>query len=540
MQKLSTLWLLCLISLTSTAQISLVKPFSPCCGIGPFESMGNYFLFNAEGNLWRSDGTTAGTTFVANVQLPRFSWRCRIGNTLYFYMDNARELWKTDGTAAGTQLVKVLGPGFSGPLVAVNGLLVFGFTTAATGTELWRSDGTEAGTHMIVDLLPGAGSGYGYVSPQAAVQNGFFYFLGPSAPTNVPYIDWRATLYRTDGTSAGTTQVLNGGFEPYGMNAQNGRLVYRAYQPTSYTCQGTAYTDYTPVLMKVENDVASILKRPADVRPFGNPGCPLAPIGSTFLNTVQFVNSGSYQYFRTQTETSGGQSPGYNIWRTDGTTNGTIPLTNYPANSTEGPNGNARYMWDAFSRSDYSFSNLAYFPIKSDMSGVELWRSDGTAAGTSLLRDIYPSADSDPVVARTVNGLTYFFATDPNNGYELWRTDGTNAGTQLVQNLNPGTGGQPGSDGIALGHRFYFNGTNGSVHGLYTTLACTEMASQKDGDWNDPSVWSCNRVPMATDPVTVNHAITIPANYSANAQRVVFNSSGLLIYGADGRLHLGQ
>lgn len=540
MLKLLLFWPLCLINLTVTAQTSLVRQFSPCCGVGQFESMGNYFLFNAEGNLWRSDGTTSGTTLVkSGLSFQNdATLRRRIGNTIYFWV--GADLWKTDGTPAGTVLVRTVEGSIRGPLVNVNGLLIFGINTSATGTELWRSDGTEAGTFLITDLLPGTADGYAYVSPPTAVLNGHFYFLGPPTPTGVPNIGSRATLYRTDGTAAGTTLVANGGFEPYGMNAQNGRLVYRAYQPTSFTCQGTAYVDYTNVLMKVENGVAGILKRPADVHPFGSQGCPLTPIGGTFSNTVQFVNSGSYQYFRAQTETPAGQSPGYNIWRTDGTTSGTIPLTNFPANSADGPIGAARYMWDSFSRSDFGFGNLAYFPIKSDMSGVELWRSDGTTTGTYLLKDINPLGGSDPVVFRTVNNTTYFLASEPTNGYELWQTDGTNGGTQLVQNLNPGGGGQTGNDGIALGQSFYFYGTDGNFYGLYTTLTCTNMVSQKAGNWDDPAVWSCNRIPGTTDAVTVNHALTIPASYLANAQQISYGFGGRLIYSAKGQLRLGQ
>src|SRR4030095_1414049 len=76
-----------------------------------------------------------------------------------------------------------------------------------------------------------------------------------------------------------------------------------------------------------------------------------------------------------------------------------------------------------------------------------------------LVKDINPGTDgSDAAAFVRLNGLAYFRATDGSHGYELWRTDGTEAGTELVIDLNPGPfNGFP--DGIAaLNGRLYFNG----------------------------------------------------------------------------------
>lgn len=45
------------------------------------------------------------------------------------------------------------------------------------------------------------------------------------------------------------------------------------------------------------------------------------------------------------------------------------------------------------------------------------------------------------------------------------------------------------------------------------TVPCTQMISVKTGAWNDPTVWSCNRIPTATDNITIEtgHIVTIPA-----------------------------
>lgn len=66
------------------------------------------------------------------------------------------------------------------------------------------------------------------------------------------------------------------------------------------------------------------------------------------------------------------------------------------------------------------------------------------------------------------------------------------------------------------------------------------LYSLKNGNWNDPTVWSCNRIPVGTDHVQVKHQITVPANVQAHAQKVEFDLNRKLIYGANARLLLSQ
>ncbi len=76
------------------------------------------------------------------------------------------------------------------------------------------------------------------------------------------------------------------------------------------------------------------------------------------------------------------------------------------------------------------------------MNGSELWKSDGTAAGTVLVKDIRQGGSSSvPQFLTNVNGTLYFSANDGVKGSELWKSDGTVAGTVLVQDLNPGSNG---------------------------------------------------------------------------------------------------
>ena len=97
-----------------------------------------------------------------------------------------------------------------------------------------------------------------------------------------------------------------------------------------------------------------------------------------------------------------------------------------------------------------------FFAANDGTNGRELWKSDGTAAGTALVKDIYPGTSryydywggyrdypnsSYPSNLTNVNGTLFFTANDGTNGRELWKSDGTAAGTVLVKDINPGSAG---------------------------------------------------------------------------------------------------
>src|SRR5436309_6950097 len=74
--------------------------------------------------------------------------------------------------------------------------------------------------------------------------------------------------------------------------------------------------------------------------------------------------------------------------------------------------------------------------------GLELWKTDGTAAGTALVKDVCPGDCWAMIHSYAVwNGVLYFGADDGVHGQELWRSDGTAAGTTLVADLHPGMPG---------------------------------------------------------------------------------------------------
>lgn len=79
-----------------------------------------------------------------------------------------------------------------------------------------------------------------------------------------------------------------------------------------------------------------------------------------------------------------------------------------------------------------TLSGTLYFTA-GDAAGFELWKSNGTSAGTVRVKDIAPGSGSSlPSRMTNVNGTVYFTAHDAVQGKSLWKSDGTAAGTVLL------------------------------------------------------------------------------------------------------------
>src|SRR4029078_3756905 len=82
-----------------------------------------------------------------------------------------------------------------------------------------------------------------------------------------------------------------------------------------------------------------------------------------------------------------------------------------------------------------------FFTAQDGTHGEELWTSDGTRAGTVLVKDINRDTASDdrsaPSPLTGVGARFFFAADDGTHGRELWTSDGTRAGTVLVKDINP-------------------------------------------------------------------------------------------------------
>src|SRR6266516_4167319 len=137
---------------------------------------------------------------------------------------------------------------------------------------------------------------------------------------------------------------------------------------------------------------------------------------------------------------------GIELWKTDGTANGTSLVKDINLGA-----GNSFPGGSGLFPSEFVFFNGAWFFSADDgMSGTELWKSDGTPGGTVQVKDINSTssgASSSPRGFTVFNNALYFSADDGGNGRELWKTDGTPGGTRLVMDIAPGmglVGGIPG------------------------------------------------------------------------------------------------
>lgn len=148
-------------------------------------------------------------------------------------------------------------------------------------------------------------------------------------------------------------------------------------------------------------------------------------------NSTDFTGIGNLVYFRVDDQ----------LWRTDGTANGTFLLQDL----------NVQRL-PSLTR----FRGMVFFAV-----GNDLWRTDGTQRGTIVLKS---SSEGSPGISDTTSQYLFFGAADSGTGYELYRTDGTVGGTSLVRDINPGAASGFKGYGGAVGDELFFAGDDGA-HG---------------------------------------------------------------------------
>jgi ELWxxDGT repeat protein len=165
-----------------------------------------------------------------------------------------------------------------------------------------------------------------------------------------------------------------------------------------------------------------------------------------------FLNAGNWSYFEAVNE------EGRGLWKTDGTPGGTTLVKVMDNILLE--NSHLVLLADYMGKLLFSANDL--------LLGNELWISDGTGAGTFLLKDTNPGLPSgDPEGISIMDSALYFFAYGAVSGKELYRSDGTTAGTVLLKDINPGFGSSwyANSNVVINNHQLYF-GANDNVHGV--------------------------------------------------------------------------
>ncbi len=478
-----------------------------------------FFSFNQSGQeFWASDGTAIGTI---NMDIFPGSGSCSpsmpvgIGGRAIFAASHpayGQELWASDGTLAGTYMVKDIHPGSEGsaigPMVVMGGAAYFTANDGIHGLELWRTDGTADGTTLVRDIMPGLGEGS---DPSNATPADHWLYFTASAP------GVGAELWRTDGTAAGTTLV-------------------RDIVPG---VGGIAVTSIRPV---GDSAVVMLNDQVHGMEPWFTDG---TSYGTYLLNDIYTGTSGSYTYVSASAAplvngqryfvASGG------VWVTDGTPAGSrcfVSMADLTAAQSiyslyggqdglfiiassqltgwglyyAAYDGSAPQLMHQFwgnspsSDSDVAVnSNELFFPASDDY-GRELWRSDGTAAGTFRVLDINPAGDSAPNHLSVVGGKVFFSASDNRSGMELWSSDGTAGGTARIADIN--------------------TTSKGSTFGASTAHANGKLFLQQTAPVS--ALWATD----GTDAGTV--AVLTWAQASLPANNVLVSSGGRVFFSAAG------
>jgi ELWxxDGT repeat protein len=360
-------------------------------------------IFIADGcEVWRTDGTTPGTVLIKSFGegptcLGSPHSPAATPSAVYFVARTAAEgyeLWRTDGTPGGTFLLKDIEPGPT-QVGSPHDLTPFGdslFFVAAredTGSELWFTDGTTNGTRLVKDIEPGPSTG----NPQGLVTSrGRLFFLVTSLSGS--------DVWTSDGSEAGTVLVVD---MPFGADLLTafGNGVFFSGDDGIHGREPW-FTDGTPQGTHLVRDI--------DPGPGGSQPQFHRALGLMFLATVD--NFPPFDYA---------------LWKSNGTPGGTLQvvhgLTAFEPMADHGG-------WAVFNGSN------------SGSQDGEPWLTDGTAAGTRRLVDLWPGGNgSAPKQLKRLGNRIYFIADHPQYGSKLWsvRFDPEVTGTHATARESEGT-----------------------------------------------------------------------------------------------------
>ncbi len=409
--------------------------------------------------IFISDGTIAGTKLIKDIVAgatgsdPDGSMTI-LNGYVYFTASTAatgRELWRTDGTEGNTTLVKdiVSGPtGSNQPgkyyLTTMGNHLYFDVITSTEGNELWQSDGTGANTILLKDIITGTTSS----NPRA-----FWYFNNMMLFTTTAADGLHAEVWRTDGTPGGTI-LLKNNITPGFLGASAYNTFFHIFNNRAYflindgTHTGGIWStdgiDATATHTSFVQDVN------ADAMFTGAFFIDAVNLPAKFIFPVTDVASR------------------FELWESDGTTVGTKLFKSFPVNANNRfPFIYLNYSYDGATRTltNPLFNGNFFFSANSSADGNELWISDGNPdpAHTHVVKNINAAGDGitdDISYLYTSTGL-FFAADDGTIGNELWKTDGTSANTTLVKDIYPNAGNANPSLAFIVNGKILFTATDG-------------------------------------------------------------------------------
>jgi len=298
----------------------------------------------------------------------------------------------------GAFLVKDLIPGsHSGSpneVFSLNNIVLFRAYTEAVGyAVLWKSDGSSEGTVVLSDKT----------SPMGWARFGNLGVFSDSRP------------FRSDGTEAGTFALSQGNGASLFVCVND--VLFFSY---SNRVLGPPYSLFGYELWRTDGTVAGT-HMVKDINP-GTADSGAGPLAD--VNGVLFLvaNDGVH---------------GKELWKSDGTESGTVLVRDIVSGTSD-----SLHFYPVYSPYAAEFQGRFFFPATDGVHGLELWKSDGTASGTAMVKDICPGA-ADSFISksgefRKALGKLFFRASDGSHGEELWATDGTEQGTRMLRDINPG------------------------------------------------------------------------------------------------------
>ena len=460
---------------------------------------------------WVSDGTSAGTFQLADIYPSTASsspqnFYSAYGKAYFMAADssNGQELWVTDGTSAGTQLLKNINPGGASStpqnFTAMGGRVYFG-ATDSRGNELWSTDGTTVGTLFVADInqtAPGASS----LPKDFYAWNSKIYFTADNGSIGREF-------WVSDGSNAGTRLVKDmfpGISDMLDVSNSTDNLPFFAA-----TSAGLFFTANSPIYaqeMWITDGTESGTRLVVDAKT--GPGYSYAKSGVAFNGKIYFTASSAYY--------------GQELWTTDLTTNNTEQLIDIYPGSPSSMRTDVRHNMAVF-------NGRLYFSARNLTSGYELWSTDGTAAGTSMLVDLFSA--NGGINAQNYNGPTnltvcngkLFFTAFGNTGAELFATDGTAAGTQMVKDINAYYSADP-NNFACMNNVLYFSADDSYYWQNYTGTFGNELW-RSDGT----SAGTYRLSEINTEPATFGNAVSgttgsNPANLTTVGNKVFFSAMG--------------
>lgn len=360
---------------------------------------------------------------------------------------NGPGLYAIDASAATPAPVRLQSYLALGGLRNINGTVYLSaMPSSSIGAELYKTNGTTAGTFLVRDLLVSTKEPSSRPQDFHAFVNGKTVFT--AAYNCYQLKNWQGHYdaingwFVTDGSSSGTTCVSTGksfttgtSSSPIATTVHNG-LVYGFMKDFAKT--GSPPTSkYGLELWKSDGTLAgtSMVK---DIYVGTASGCVEAyksdyvPDRGIKALANRIVPLGDYVYFL-----ANDGSTGYELWKSNGTSAGTTRVLDIYSGAQSG--------WPAWMT---VMNNKLYFAARNGSDGDKLMRYDplNHQLGAQLVADINgTSSDSAWVRWLTVVGDKLFFsAYTAENGHELWSSDGipTSQGgsTQRVADINPGSG----------------------------------------------------------------------------------------------------